>query len=283
MTNKYGLSRNIPVEVKRKVRKRCGFGCVLCGLGIYTYEHINPEFAEAKVHDSEKITLLCGSCHLKVTKGIWSKDKVVAGNKNPFCITYKKSHEYFDAQSPFGVSIGRIYYYKNVSGELLKVENEPLLSLQLITGEPPKLSGFFFDKEDKEIFRIIENEWSGNLNAWDIESIGKKLIIRGNDKKILLQICAKPPNIIAVEKIDMMYKGCGLKTDEISGQITIETPITKHIDVSSGVVATEGALVLNREGFAFQGGSIIMLAQPDTPLNPLDFQKLLDTGRIVSI
>lgn len=30
--NKYGLTRDIPEDVKRKVRKRCGFGCVICGL-----------------------------------------------------------------------------------------------------------------------------------------------------------------------------------------------------------------------------------------------------------
>ena len=74
--NKYGLSRHIPETVKRKVRQACGFGCVCCGLAIATYEHIDPEFSEAKNHDWKKIAYLCGSCHDKVTRGFWSKNKI---------------------------------------------------------------------------------------------------------------------------------------------------------------------------------------------------------------
>ena len=33
-TNKHGLSRDIPRAVKTVVRRRCGFGCVICGNAI---------------------------------------------------------------------------------------------------------------------------------------------------------------------------------------------------------------------------------------------------------
>lgn len=46
--NKYGLTRDIPASVKRAVRQRDGFGCVICGLGIYTYEHIDQPFKNDK-------------------------------------------------------------------------------------------------------------------------------------------------------------------------------------------------------------------------------------------
>lgn len=29
--NKQGISRDIPDPIKRDVRQRCGFGCVICG------------------------------------------------------------------------------------------------------------------------------------------------------------------------------------------------------------------------------------------------------------
>lgn len=42
--NQHGLSRNISEDIKQEVRKKSGFGCIICGLGIYEYEHIDPEF-----------------------------------------------------------------------------------------------------------------------------------------------------------------------------------------------------------------------------------------------
>ncbi|GAH43227.1 unnamed protein product, partial [marine sediment metagenome] len=50
-TNQYGLSRYIPLEIKRAVRQKCGFGCVVCGSTIYQYHHFDPPFNEAKQHN----------------------------------------------------------------------------------------------------------------------------------------------------------------------------------------------------------------------------------------
>lgn len=33
-------SRNIPLPIQREVRQRCGFGCVICGMPLYEYEHM---------------------------------------------------------------------------------------------------------------------------------------------------------------------------------------------------------------------------------------------------
>ena len=60
--NRFGLGRDIPGTTKRIVRQRCGFGCVVCGAAFYQYEHVDPAFADARVHDPEKICLLCGGC-----------------------------------------------------------------------------------------------------------------------------------------------------------------------------------------------------------------------------
>ena len=43
--NKYGLGRYIESDTRRLIRKRCGFGCVICGIGFFDYEHFDPDFA----------------------------------------------------------------------------------------------------------------------------------------------------------------------------------------------------------------------------------------------
>lgn len=73
MPNRFGLSRTIPEAIKREVRRRSKFGCVICRKAVYQYEHINPDFSDAHEHQPENMCLLCGHCHDKVTKGLLSK------------------------------------------------------------------------------------------------------------------------------------------------------------------------------------------------------------------
>jgi len=81
--NKHGLSRYIKTEVKEQIRREAGFGCVFCGCILVEYEHIEPEFHGAEVHDPTRMTLLCPICHDKVTKRIISKRKVWEAKQNP--------------------------------------------------------------------------------------------------------------------------------------------------------------------------------------------------------
>jgi len=75
-TMNQSLSRDIADEVKRIVRRKCGFGCVVCGSIIYTYHHFEPEFSKASFHDPSGIILLCASCHDKVHRGFLSKETI---------------------------------------------------------------------------------------------------------------------------------------------------------------------------------------------------------------
>jgi hypothetical protein len=77
-SDRFGLSRAIPPEVARKVRRRSKFGCVICRGAIYQYEHIDPEFKDATAHDPSHICLLCGGRHDRVTRGRISKATVSA-------------------------------------------------------------------------------------------------------------------------------------------------------------------------------------------------------------
>ncbi|MXF04188.1 hypothetical protein FQ041_25950, partial [Escherichia coli] len=67
--NKHGLSRRIPETIKRQIRQRCGFGCVICGFGFYDYEHFKPDFVDAKIHDPNGMTLLCSQRNQKRARG----------------------------------------------------------------------------------------------------------------------------------------------------------------------------------------------------------------------
>lgn len=83
--NRHGLTRPIPLPVKRQVRRRDGFGCINCGSALYTYDHFDPEFQDAVAHTADGIWLLCSNCHLRKTKGLLSMQTLRAKLASPEC------------------------------------------------------------------------------------------------------------------------------------------------------------------------------------------------------
>ncbi len=219
--NKYGLSRTIPEDVKRNVRQECGFGCVCCGLAIGSYEHIDPQFSEARSHDAAKMAFLCEACHSRVTRGFWSKEKVKEARKMPWCIQEGRCHDAFDiGDNEFVVWAGanRIVNIETI----LKVDDTTLLAIEPpeIAGGPYRLSGEFYDENGTFLFKILRNEWFGETSNWDIECVGGKIVIKSAPGNIALQILCNPPKGIIIERMNMFYKNTqfGVKEHELRVQ-----------------------------------------------------------------
>jgi hypothetical protein len=215
-TNSHGLSRYIPPDTKRLIRKQCGFGCVVCGVAFSMYEHIDPEFCDAKEHDPNKMALLCGSCHDKVTRGFWSKQKIKEALTKPFSITSGKCHDAFDIGSQ-GVIIWLATNRLTCNDQLdLTIDDQVILSVKKPeeTNAPYRISGQFYDDTQNLLFQIDNNEWSGEASNWDIECIGKRITIRKQHRQIALQLFATPPSGIVIEKIDMLYSNCRIVGDQ---------------------------------------------------------------------
>ena len=194
-TNRFGLSREIPSEVKRLVRQRCGFGCVICGLGIVQYEHVCPEFKDAVSHQEENIALLCPQCHAKVTTGMWSKEKVALAMKNPQCKKTGYTSEFFD--------IANNHPTLRFGGVLLRncptpiqIQGYPLFSIK--PSEEPSgpflFSGLFTDSNGKFTLAIRENEWIAQSDCWDVEVRGQSITVREDRRLIHLILRVEPPS-----------------------------------------------------------------------------------------
>lgn len=223
--NKYGLSRNIPNPVKREIRQRCGFGCVICGSAIYQYEHVDPTFEEAQEHDPDKMALLCGTHHDYVTKEIWSKGRIKDALKSPKCLEDGFSFGAFDigSNSPT-VILGTITWKE--TPVIIEAMGEPLLRVEAPeeAGGPFRLSGRFYDSQEQEIFTMEQNEWFGPVANWDIEIVGQRITIRRAPGEFALQIRTDPPNKLIIERIDMFFKGLRIKAQD-NGLLEIISPI----------------------------------------------------------
>ena len=206
--NIYGLPRTIPADVKRKVRQACGFGCVICGLGIVQYEHVDPEFHMAREHHPEKIALLCPQCHAKVTTKQWSKARVKLAMRSPKCKQIGFSNEFFDFCNghPY-LKFGGV---KMVGCDIpVQVQGYSLFSVEPpeFEGEPFRLSGHFTDANGDVTLVIRDNEWMASSDSWDVEVVGPCITVREGLRKIHLVLRADPPYGLNVEKVDMLLGG----------------------------------------------------------------------------
>ena len=213
--NQHGLSRYIPSDVRHEIRRRSKFGCVQCRSAIYQYEHIDPEFTDAKSHDPNNMCLLCGGCHDRVTRGRLSKQTIRE--------SYDKIQRSELAQRPFEgldlrsqsltISFGTCTFRQSQS--LISINGESILSvLPPLDGEAfPCLSGTFYDKEGIESFRISSNVWEGPSDCWDIEVIGQRISIKTKGNETALELELLPPDGIRVLQLSMYKDNCHLVTN----------------------------------------------------------------------
>jgi len=215
MTNRHGLSRTIPAEVQRRIRQNSRFGCVVCRNAIYEYEHIEPAFEDAREHDSEKICLLCGGCHSRVTRGHLSKATVAAqyaiarnGNVSP------PFGDFDLGRGPLAIELGNNCFEQPQT--IFRIDGMDILAF----GFPedgatfPTISGKFFDESGRQIFSITSNRWEGPADRWDVTIVGPEITVRTAPRHVALKLIVKPPNSIQVAKLNMRVGNSHIVIDE---------------------------------------------------------------------
>lgn len=244
--NKYKLSRTIPADVKRKVRQRCGFGCVVCGSAIYDYEHFNPEFNEAKEHNPDGIALLCPTDHARKRKQLLSNEKYLKSISNPKALQNKKAYAEWEV-SNFAptIVIGQKIFTGGTS--ILIVDAELLLGFKEPEeiGTPPRLNFRFFDRKQKEVFSIIDNEISVFSESFDIETTGNIWTVRSKLYSVDLKIELNPPNSILIKQLHFYHK----KWELIAKNEKFELKYDGSSNLSiTGPVLVNGPCLFNLKG-----------------------------------
>ena len=190
------------------VRQVCGFGCVICGSSIVEYEHVDPPFAEAMVHDPSNIALLCPQCHGKVTAGFWTKDRVAAAIAAPCSKQQGFSSEIFElGKSHPTVGFGGVAI-RNCEVPIL-VHDLPPFEVQTAeeAGAPFRLSAYFFTSTGVPSLEIHSNEWFAHATNWDVEVTGRVITVRDAPGHVSLQLEANPPTGLTVRTTDMYAYG----------------------------------------------------------------------------
>ncbi len=179
-TNNEGLTRKVPADVRRAVRKACGFGCVVCGCAVYDYDHHSPQFKDAKTHDVAGISLLCQTCHTKKKKGLLTEEAYSQARTAPYCLREGNAWTDWVSSEPYApqLVIGLLTLVGGSS--LFRVDDEVLFGFDPPedNGAPPSLNLRFFNDKGAEIFAVVGNEITVSSDAFDIETVGPVWTVR---------------------------------------------------------------------------------------------------------
>ena len=212
MTEEACNSRNIPLPIQRKVRQRCGFGCVICGMPLYEYEHMK-DWAQVYRHVTEEITLLCDQHHREKTGGLLPKEAVWEANRNPYNLREGVSKPYslhFSGREAEIVIGGNRFTCEDQGyGTImvpLSVDDMPLIGFILGDGHL-LLNLVIFNDFNKPALHIKNNQLFYSMSPWDIQLVGTTLTIREAHRKILVEIEFFPPNKIIIKRGRFLRNG----------------------------------------------------------------------------
>lgn len=204
----------IPLSVKREVRQRCGFGCVICGNPFIQYDHILG-YAITKRHKASEITLLCPLCHAKKTSGKIPQYIVEAADKTPFNLrnTLTSKDRLYLQGNTISVIIGNNEFAKLDDGNgtfliPVLIINKPIIEV-VLNNNIISLNMSIYDRNDNVILSIIENELQAGTGVWDFTYEGTTVIIREKKYHILIEIefDYNLPNKIHIKKGKLFYNG----------------------------------------------------------------------------
>jgi hypothetical protein len=204
--NRYDLSRAIPAGIKRLVRQRDGFGCLICGSAFYQYDHIENEYKDAKEHDPQKIVLLCGGCHDKKTRRFLSTETIVGKIGAPACLSKGFSWGAFDLGCSAPEIVLGTLTAKNVES-LISIDGVSIFSVAppSVPGGPFNINATFRNPKDDENLRIVNNEFQVLGANWDAEISGARITLRSGHGVFSLILRIEPPHRLVVERLDMKY------------------------------------------------------------------------------
>ena len=203
--------------IKRTVRQRCGFGCVMCGLPFYEYHHM-VAFAVVREHTAENITLLCRQHHGEATNGLLPATTIRDKDNQPFNLTKGKSSPYL---LHYGLTSCEFIVggntFENDTGieyfDAIRIDGQTILGFRRENGNV--LTTFvYYDENEREIVRILDNELQYFTDLWDVEFVGRRLKIRNETREIIADITFEPPNKVIINRAKMYCNGIGLLVTE---------------------------------------------------------------------
>ena len=186
------VSRYISDEIKRLVRQKSFFGCVICGVPVYHYDHIH-DYAETGDNQAENLTLLCPTHHQDKTSGRLTRDAVLKFVENPHNGSKKFTASHFmpivGDTALFEAGTNRFEFsFRSQPGRFSAIEIFRQSILGLHNEEGHLLLDVLLTAQNGDPLVVIEKgELRVSTGVWDYRLEGRDLVISSPNQKPTLQ------------------------------------------------------------------------------------------------
>jgi hypothetical protein len=209
--NKHGLSRTIPPDIKQKIRKNDGYGCVICGHMLVDYEHIDPLFCDATEHNPEHMTLLCSFHHDQVTRKVLPKRIIKKHKESPYCKSNGFAHsQYFPNPENIKIRCGSSYFENTKI--ILEIDGKPIIWIDQ-EEDSVLFNAIFYDDLGNKLGFLNKNTFIALINDCDILCIGSRIEARLKKGNINLILNMEGDNIVELERLNANYGQTNVKID----------------------------------------------------------------------
>jgi len=182
---------DIPEPLKRLVRQECNFGCAICGMPIFDYDHIIP-YSEVLEHKFENLILLCPNHHRAKGKHL-DVDRVKEAKLNPFNKSKMIIGGYkLEANRKINIKLGSNRLnktFENGNGEYHCIWVNGISFLKIYSfNNWITFSMIVTDVIGQPILQVDKGELIFSAEIWDYKYEGSNLQLRTGKRKILLDM-----------------------------------------------------------------------------------------------
>jgi hypothetical protein len=203
------VDREIEISrpAKRAVRKRCGFGCIFCGLPIYEYDHMRG-YSYQTADVPEEITLLCPTHHAAKTRKLIALDTVVQANEEPYnirtCVSSPYGLHYQGGTCEIRIADNQ-FAGVGAAVTALLTRDEKVIEFEFSDDGQLFLNANIHNRSGEQVLLIEENEMVYSATQWDIEYAGQVLTVRQAHGDILFELRFQPPSRIDLTRANLAY------------------------------------------------------------------------------
>jgi hypothetical protein len=278
----------LPSRIRREVRQRCGFGCVICGKIGCEIHHLNgyPE-AQALIgltYDptpADRLCLLCFECHGKHKANRLSNETVERANREPAnrkaFASPPESLDYWGERVT--LRFGTLSYscgnpaWGAPPQFPLTIDGVPILGLRF-SAKRIFVNALFFDEANELQLWIEDNDLVFRTDAWDVEYVGQTLTVRNGRREIAWRLRFSPPDALEIESGTFFCNGERVTITgdaiDISGQVRLSNLSIRLCNIGlavgeSGVKCAGAAILVPDERRRPFFGSRVIQSLPNIP------------------
>jgi trigger factor len=173
-----------------------------------------------KRHQEDEILLLCPHHHAEKTKGLLTDEIIRAANEDPFNLRNGVTTPYtlLFAGNDYHFDIGTNTFSGNLDRDgsfvqPVRIDGTPILGVRLEDSHY-LLNLYIADESGRIVMTIIDNELVFSSWVWDVEFVGRRIIVREGFRKVLIDIEFNPPEGLRIRRGRLLWNGIELLITE---------------------------------------------------------------------